>query len=184
MSKCYSCPGCDNLISDNELQENNNKCIYCGLSFDDTEKLEELRKIYICPLCGDNYSNVDYRNISGKCKYCDVDLIKTDITEKEYLEIYDTDDIKSATRILANKYGDFQFSDAAYDRRMAIIQEERRQREALKNPPKPQITCPYCNSTNTKKISTASRAGSILGFGILSKKIGKQWHCNNCGSDF
>lgn len=52
------------------------------------------------------------------------------------------------------------------------------------NPPKPQITCPYCNSTNTKKISTASRAGSILGFGILSKKIGKQWHCNNCGSDF
>lgn len=52
------------------------------------------------------------------------------------------------------------------------------------NPPKPQITCPYCNSTNTKKISTVSRAGSILGFGILSKKIGKQWHCNNCGSDF
>ena len=50
--------------------------------------------------------------------------------------------------------------------------------------PKPQIICPYCNSTNTKKISTASRAGSILGFGILSKKIGKQWHCNNCGSDF
>lgn len=50
--------------------------------------------------------------------------------------------------------------------------------------PKPQITCPYCNSTNTKKLSTASRAGSILGFGILSKKIGKQWHCNNCGSDF
>ena len=49
---------------------------------------------------------------------------------------------------------------------------------------KPQITCPYCNSTNTKKISTVSRAGSILGFGILSKKIGKQWHCNNCGSDF
>lgn len=52
------------------------------------------------------------------------------------------------------------------------------------NPPKLQVTCPYCNSTNTKKISTASRAGSILGFGILSKKIGKQWHCNNCGSDF
>lgn len=52
------------------------------------------------------------------------------------------------------------------------------------NPPKLQVTCPYCNSTNTKKISTASRTVSILGFGILSKKIGKQWHCNNCGSDF
>lgn len=48
----------------------------------------------------------------------------------------------------------------------------------------PQITCPYCKSTNTKKISSASRAGSILGFGIFSKKIGKEWHCNNCNSDF
>ena len=47
-----------------------------------------------------------------------------------------------------------------------------------------QVTCPYCKSTNTKKISTVSRAGSIGLFGIFSKKVGKQWHCNNCGSDF
>lgn len=65
-----------------------------------------------------------------------------------------------------------------------IKQSEQYSITQQQNPPKPQITCPYCNSTNTKKISTASRAGSILGFGILSKKIGKQWHCNNCGSDF
>lgn len=184
MSKCYSCPGCDNLISDNELQENNNKCIYCGLSFDDTEKLEELRKIYICPLCGDNYSNVDYRNISGKCKYCDVDLIKTDITEKEYLEIYDTDDIKSATRILANKYGNFQFSDTAYDRRMKIIQEKRRQREAAKNPQKPQQHCPVCNSTNIQKISVASKAVGAGLFGIFSKTARSQFECKDCGYKF
>ncbi|MBC5688230.1 hypothetical protein H8S37_04710 [Mediterraneibacter sp. NSJ-55] len=44
--------------------------------------------------------------------------------------------------------------------------------------------CPYCNSTNIKKISATNRAASIIGFGILSKKIGKQWHCNNCKSDF
>lgn len=47
-----------------------------------------------------------------------------------------------------------------------------------------QATCPYCKSTNTKKISAASRAGSILGFGLFSKKLGKEWHCNNCNSDF
>lgn len=49
---------------------------------------------------------------------------------------------------------------------------------------KPVVVCPYCQSSNTKKISGASRAASIGFWGIFSKKIGKQWHCNNCGSDF
>lgn len=49
---------------------------------------------------------------------------------------------------------------------------------------KPEITCPYCHSTNTKKIGQISRAASIGFWGIASKKIGKQWHCENCGSDF
>lgn len=39
--------------------------------------------------------------------------------------------------------------------------------------------CPMCGSTNISKISNMSRATSIIGFGILSKKIGKQWQCNN-----
>ena len=39
--------------------------------------------------------------------------------------------------------------------------------------------CPMCGSTNISKISTISRATSIIGFGILSNKIGKQWQCNN-----
>ena len=44
--------------------------------------------------------------------------------------------------------------------------------------------CPYCCSTNIKKISGVSKAASVIGFGILSKKIGKQWYCNNCKSYF
>lgn len=44
--------------------------------------------------------------------------------------------------------------------------------------------CPYCQSTNIKKITATSRIGSSIMFGVASKKIGKQWHCNNCGSDF
>lgn len=47
-----------------------------------------------------------------------------------------------------------------------------------------QVRCPYCNSTNVNKISALSKSASIIGFGILSKKIGKQWHCNDCKSDF
>lgn len=48
----------------------------------------------------------------------------------------------------------------------------------------PTITCPYCKSTNIKKISAVSRGLSFSIFGFGSKKVGKQWHCNKCGSDF
>ena len=47
------------------------------------------------------------------------------------------------------------------------------------------ITCPYCHSTNTRKISGASKVGSVAMFGVLGiGKTSKQWHCNNCNSDF
>ena len=49
---------------------------------------------------------------------------------------------------------------------------------------KPTITCPYCQSTNTKKISGTARFMSTGIFGLASGKIGKQWHCNSCKSDF
>ena len=45
--------------------------------------------------------------------------------------------------------------------------------------------CPYCHSKNTKKISGLSKAGSVAMFGVFAmEKVGKQWHCNNCKSDF
>ncbi len=46
------------------------------------------------------------------------------------------------------------------------------------------ITCPYCKSNNVKKITVISRAVSIGVAGAASGKIGKQWHCNSCESDF
>lgn len=47
------------------------------------------------------------------------------------------------------------------------------------------IECPYCHSTNTKKISTSSKVSKVALFGIFSiGKVTKQWHCNNCKSDF
>lgn len=46
------------------------------------------------------------------------------------------------------------------------------------------VKCPYCSSTNTSKISGIRRRVSIGLFGLGSSKIGKQWHCNNCNSNF
>lgn len=47
-----------------------------------------------------------------------------------------------------------------------------------------EIKCPYCSSYDTKNISSISRLSSVGLFGLGSKKIGKQWHCNHCNSDF
>ena len=53
------------------------------------------------------------------------------------------------------------------------------------NSPTPTITCPYCKSTNTKKISGLSKAVSVGLFGVFALgKTTKQWHCNSCNSDF
>lgn len=52
-------------------------------------------------------------------------------------------------------------------------------------PSAPKITCPYCKSTNTKKISGLSKAVSVGIFGIFALgKTTKQFHCNNCEADF
>ena len=52
-------------------------------------------------------------------------------------------------------------------------------------PTNPTVECPYCHSKNTKKISGMSKAGSVAIWGIFSiGKVTKQWHCNNCKSDF
>jgi len=59
------------------------------------------------------------------------------------------------------------------------IQEKIRKSQA------PTVTCPYCQSTDTKKISGTSRWVSVGLFGLASSKAGgKQWHCRKCGSDF
>lgn len=46
------------------------------------------------------------------------------------------------------------------------------------------VKCQYCNSYNVKKISSINRVISIKLVGMASSKIGKQWHCNDCNSDF
>lgn len=55
----------------------------------------------------------------------------------------------------------------------------------ISQPTTPTITCPYCKSTDCKKISGLSKAGNVALWGIFALgKTTKQWHCNNCKSDF
>lgn len=47
-----------------------------------------------------------------------------------------------------------------------------------------EVKCPYCSSTSVKKIGASGRLFSTLMFGLGGSKIGKQWHCKTCNSDF
>ena len=42
------------------------------------------------------------------------------------------------------------------------------------------IKCPNCKSTNVQKISSASKIGSALIWGVFSKKMAKSYQCNSC----
>lgn len=46
------------------------------------------------------------------------------------------------------------------------------------------VVCPYCKSSNVRKIGAGGRLVSVGMLGLAGSKVGKQWHCNNCNSDF
>lgn len=42
------------------------------------------------------------------------------------------------------------------------------------------IHFPNCKSTEVKRISATERAASVIGLGLLSKKMNKTYKCNKC----
>lgn len=48
----------------------------------------------------------------------------------------------------------------------------------------PVVSCPYCKSTNTSRITSMEKVVNVALFGLLGNKRKKQWHCNSCKSDF
>ena len=51
---------------------------------------------------------------------------------------------------------------------------------------KPTVTCPYCQSINTSKITVTKRAVKVGLFGIFGAidDAGKTYKCNGCGCKF
>ena len=80
-------------------------------------------------------------------------------------------------RIKAQKF-------AEYERDMAIgdaIRQGADVKTAFRNGGQNMPKCPTCGSTNIRRMSGVERGASIAAFGLFSKKINKNFKCNNCG---
>ena len=117
------------------------------------------RKAESCPHCG---CPIEKTITCSKCEY------DTDLTYKQIQEL-------GFSVICENCGNEIRVTTPEDELRRAI----QKQNEAKA------VECPYCHSKNTKKISGLSKAGSAALWGVFATgKICKQWHCNNCKSDF
>ena len=144
-----------------------------------------------CPVCGNTDLGIEQEK-EHKCLYCSHETVITKYSLDDYFK--DMVKIRKCLKEYAKNSPEF-------DEELAKKREEendkvihgsmsKEERTVLQNMgaiPKPntnRVECPYCHSNDVSKVSTLGRAASVGVFGLASKKIGKQWHCNHCKSDF
>lgn len=156
------------------------------------------REIVICPVCGINtFNDVETCKCGHKFPYHPLqDEIMIDIcsncrTIKEYKMgfhvggTYTVCPICNNGKLVRLDTKEKWIKRSENDKQKCIAMVEY---ENLGNDDKnlkPHVECPYCHSTNTKKISAISKMWSLNWLGMYGiGKVSKQWHCNNCDSDF
>ena len=158
-------------------------CPHCGCMYD-KDLFDENKDPKICPACGNERWDISHNpEIQKEIKYC----WKKYINELDWLEHKIGHPIPPE---LMAKYDAYNKRVNEYIRSGQYRQDqkdkmmEEKFNETSYHPLAVQVECPYCHATDTKKISGVSRMVSVGTLGPASKKIGKQWHCNHCGSDF
>lgn len=144
-----------------------------------------------CPKCGRVFMYVSYLP-EKKCDVCQT-IMRT--VPNKYYEP-PSSEYKLSDEMEQKLFEELvipsdEFDQQLFDQRDNKVQQMLNKRnriqsqiEARKAGNASSITCPYCKSTNVSKISTLGRSISVGLFGLASGKVGKQWHCNGCKSDF
>lgn len=149
------CPECNK-----EFSEHAACCPNCGCPMSVIEQQKETEKIMQEPV-------VQEYAAKFKCKKCGSTKFHL-ITVSPFLcgECSTCGGTSSVIRRLTDK-------EYAVEKRK--MQEERESRMPH---------CPFCNSTNLKKIGAGSRLLSVGTLGLAGAKMGKTYHCNNCKANF
>lgn len=144
------------------------------------DKKSLIREVWLCS--NKNCDSARYldpgEENKSNCSFCNSKMIKTPLLVEEYVYITliseDRDFIDAMIELKQKDIIEFKTKIAQF--KVQVDAQEERERQE-KNKPK----CPTCGSTNIRKIGTGERVASVVGFGLLSKKINKTWKCNNCG---
>lgn len=153
------CPECGKEISDNS-----EICIHCGFP------LNNQLKNNVCIINGIEYNLNEELILLTQTNYMQG---LRNLRDKYNLSLSDATtlgNIIKTTKQIPAEYNSSQKNE--YREKLNAIEN--------KNIPK----CPICQSTNIQRISGLSKVGSVAMWGIFSRKVHKQWHCNNCKSDF
>ncbi len=152
------CPECGKEISDKS-----EVCIHCGYPLINTK----------CNINGVVYDFKEELPIALLEKTDDYVAAYGKIRRKTSLTLADTGDLIRTIKEL-------KAIPETFTPKYPLENREKLYGDSVKS-----IECPYCHSTDTKKITTVSKAAHTALFGIFSlSRNNKQWHCNVCGSDF
>ncbi len=196
------CPECKK-----EISFESEKCIYCGYPLRE-KRVNIFGSRIKCSQCQKEISEN-----TEVCPYCNYSLRyrKTIINGDTYdlspiFEIYNIDENKrvhykeyNMLTIMGREKGyildhrdnffivDYVLDTGEVPEKFDLkytpksITEVNREREEYK---RKHPECPYCKSTDTKKIKALDRGFSFGFLGFGSSKVNKQWHCNSCNSNF
>lgn len=150
-----------------------------------------MNDVKVCPNCRKKMNNDDkpqgiylYEwdyDDTCICDECKSKLNDVPISTEEYMTITEiSNTIGFLEAMIKLKQKDIiKFQSRMFQFKTQLAQQENNK---AKNDNTPK--CPICGSANIKKISDLSKAGSVAMWGIFSRKVHKQWHCDHCDSEF
>lgn len=135
-------------------------------------------RVVICKKCG--YLKGDYEDITN-CPVCGSIVSETTLNFNSFSHMSKIQEDEYRFTIQPKE----QYDQDLWQKRIEYDDNRSyqiHQQTARINAAHPE--CPYCHSRNTRKISTASKAINTGLFGIFGTKRHKEFHCDNCKSDF
>ena len=164
--------------------------------------------VKFCPVCNKTRQNMEwcddekikefskgYHNVFVPkygltiCPACKKGTLEDSIlTQDEFNlidDVYDSDRQFLEAMIELKKNNPIEYQLKMNQFKTNLKQQESSNSANTKSKEDNKVRCPYCNSTNIKKITTGSKVAHTALFGIFSmSRNSKQWHCNSCKSDF
>lgn len=131
--------------------------------------------IFLCPKCGYFKFYFDRPEI---CSICNENLIEiTTLDSFTFAHMTELEAEQFAINYIGHDFDpELKMKRQNYERNRRAEIEEICQ--------SPTITCPYCQSTNTNKITTTAKVVNTALFGWFGTKRLKEWYCNNCKSEY